>query len=235
MTVEQLIADLRILGSEQVRSIFLKHGVKEPVYGVKIEELKKIQKKIKKDHALSLELYRSGIADAQYLAGLIADEKKITPADLQQWAREARGAMVSEYTVPWIAAESGHGYALALEWIDSDDETLQATGWSTLTNVVSLVPDTELDLENIKALLMRVKDAIHSSPARVAYTMNGFVISVGTYVSALTDEAVALGTSIGKVTVNMNGTACKVPYAPDYIQKSIDRGTIGKKKKMARC
>jgi len=235
MTVKKLLADLRALGSEQVRSLFLKHGVKEPVYGVKIEELKKIQKKIRKDHTLSLGLYRSGIADAQYLAGLIADEKQITPTDLQQWAREARGAMVSEYTVPWIAAESGHGYALALEWIDSPEENLQATGWSTLSNVVALVPDEELDLKNIKALLKRVKDTLHKSPDRVAYTMNGFVISTGTYVSALTDEAVALGKDIGKVTVNMNGTACKVPYSPDYIKKSIDRGTIGKKKKMARC
>jgi len=33
----------------------------------------------------------------------------------------------------------------------------------------------------------------------------------------------------------MGGTSCKVPYAPDYIQKVINRGILGKKRKMARC
>jgi len=33
----------------------------------------------------------------------------------------------------------------------------------------------------------------------------------------------------------MGGTACKVPLATDYIQKVIDRGSHGKKKKVARC
>jgi 3-methyladenine DNA glycosylase AlkD len=235
MNVKQVLDELKGLGSEQIRKIFLKHGVEEPLYGVKIEELKKFQKKIKKDHGLSLGLFDSGIADAQYLAGLIADENKITPDDLRHWAANARGAMVREYTVPWVASESPHGWELALEWIASKDEDLQVAGWSTLSNVISLRPDTELDLKKIKSLLQVVKRDIHKALNRVRYVMNGFVISAGTYISSLTDECQAIGKAIGKVSVEMNGTACKVPYSPEYIQKSIDRGSIGKKKKMARC
>ena len=40
---------------------------------------------------------------------------------------------------------------------------------------------------------------------------------------------------IGIVEVNMNGTACKVPFAKDYIQKVVDKQRIGKKRKTARC
>jgi hypothetical protein len=35
--------------------------------------------------------------------------------------------------------------------------------------------------------------------------------------------------------VDMGGTACKVPYAPEYIQKVQKRGAIGKKRKTAKC
>jgi hypothetical protein len=35
--------------------------------------------------------------------------------------------------------------------------------------------------------------------------------------------------------VDMGNTGCKVPDAPDYIRKVQARGTIGKKRKMARC
>ena len=38
------------------------------------DDLKKYQKRIKKDYQLSLDLYDSGVSDAMYLAGLIADE-----------------------------------------------------------------------------------------------------------------------------------------------------------------
>ncbi len=53
--------------------------------------------------------------------------------------------MLSEYTVPWLAAESQYGWELALEWIDSTEEGIASSGWSTLSNIVSLRPDEELD------------------------------------------------------------------------------------------
>jgi len=40
---------------------------------------------------------------------------------------------------------------------------------------------------------------------------------------------------IGHVQVEMGKTACKVPFAPDYIKNLEVRGRIGKKKKTVRC
>ena len=39
----------------------------------------------------------------------------------------------------------------------------------------------------------------------------------------------------GEVWVDMSGTACKVPSAPDYIRKVQERGAIGKKRKTVKC
>jgi hypothetical protein len=58
---------------------------------------------------------------------------------------------------------------------------------------------------------------------------------VGTYIEALTEKALVVGDSIGKVRVDMGGTACKVPDAPQYIQKVVGMGRVGKKRKEARC
>lgn len=235
MTSAEILTQLKSLGSEQTRKTLMRHGAPATQYGVKVEDLKKIQKKIKKDYSLSLELFDSGISDAQYLAGLIADEKRMTEKDLQGWAEKASWSMLSEYTVAWIAAESDHGWALALRWIDSEKESIQSSGWATLGSLVAIRPDAELDLNALRKLLGRVEKTIKNSGNRVRYAMNGFLISVGGYVSPLTGEALEAGKRIGKLTVDMNGTACKVPYAPDLIQKMIDKGVIGKKKKMARC
>jgi len=235
MTKEEVLKELESYGNESTKRIFINHGAREPFFGVKVQDLKKIVKKVKKDYELSLELYESGNSDAMYLAGLIADEKMMTKSDLQKWVKGAYWYMISEYTVAWIASESEYGLELALEWIESDKKNTAAAGWSTLSNLVALKDDNELDVQLLRGLLLRVKDTIHEQSNRVKYTMNGFVISVGAYVSELTDLSMQTAEIIGKVEVFMGKTSCKVPFAPEYLQKIIDKGRVGKKKKTARC
>ena len=235
MGAREILAELKSLGSESVKNIFRKHGAKEPFFGVKVEDLKKIQKRIKKDYQLALDLYETGNSDAMYLAGLIADDAKMTKKDLQRWVEQASWQMQSEYTVPWVAAGSPHGHELALKWIESPKESIATAGWATLSSLVATKPDDELDLAELKKLLQRVQKTIHAQLNRVRYVMNGFVIAVGCYVPDLTELALHVAEKIGSVEVDMNGTACKVPSAPEYIQKVKDRGTLGKKRKSAKC
>lgn len=235
MTVKEIMAELEAKGNTGVKNIFLKHGIKEPLFGVKIEYLKVIQKKVKKDYQLAKDLYATGNADAMYLAGLIADEDKMTKKDLSLWVKQAESTNISEYAVPWIAAESHFGYELALEWIDSKTEHVATAGWATLSSVMSIKPDSELDIPALKKLITRVEKEIHGVSNRVRSNMNGFVIAAGCFVPALTDAAMNASKKIGAIKVNTDGTACKVPDAAIYINKVKDKGTLGKKKKMARC
>ncbi|MDB4920380.1 MAG: 3-methyladenine glycosylase AlkD [Mucilaginibacter sp.] len=235
MEVKEIMADLKAMGSDSIKKILLKHGVKEPFFGVKIEQLKTIQQKVKKDYQLAKDLYATGNADAMYLAGLIADDEKMTRDDLQTWVNQAVSNNIGEYTVPWVAAGSNYGYELACEWINDGKEYIAAAGWATLSNIVSLKPDDELDIKALKALLTRVEQTIHSAGNRVRYTMNGFIISLGSYIAALTDDAIATANKLGTIMIDKNGTACKVPAAADYIQKTIGRGKPVAKKKTVKC
>ena len=65
--------------------------------------------------------------------------------------------------------------------------------------------------------------------------MNVFLISAGSSVALLTASIKQIAKGIGPVTVVMEGTACKLPSAYDYIEKIEKMGRIGKKKKQARC
>lgn len=235
MTAKEVMKELESYGNETIKNIYLNHGIKEPLFGVRIQDMKKILKKIKKNHELSLELYSTGNYDAKYFAGLIADENKISKDELTKWAKEARYSGISEYTVPWIASESKFGYELGLEWIDSNNDVIASSGWCTLAYVASLKPDNELDLKVYRKLLIRVEKEIHNSTNRVKYTMNGFVIAIGSYIKDLSNDAIKVAKNIGKVSVNMGDTSCKVPLATTYINKVITKGKLGNKRKKARC
>jgi hypothetical protein len=80
-----------------------------------------------------------------------------------------------------------------------------------------------------------VQKTIHKQPNYVRLGMNGFVIAVGCYVESLTDLALQTAEKIGKITVDMGDTSCKVASASEYIQKVQKRRTIGKKRKSVKC
>jgi 3-methyladenine DNA glycosylase AlkD len=236
MTSQQVLAELKTLGSESVKKIFLKHGAKEPFYGVKIEDLKKLQKKIKENpQQVAMELFASGVSDAQYLAGLVAMGSKMNKKELQTWAESAKWSMISEYSVAWVACENEGAFELALKWIDAKKPDIASSGWCTISSIMATWPDEKLDIPMLKKLLSRVEKEIYAAPNRVRHCMNGFVIAAGSYVKELTALATATGKKIGNVEVDMNGTSCKVPFAPDYIKKVIDKRSLGKKKKTAKC
>ena len=94
LTAQDILAELKPLGSDAYRQILLKHGAKDPIYGVKIEHLKKIQKRIKTDYQLALDLFDTGVYDAMYLAGLIADDARMTKKDLRHWVETAKSPSI---------------------------------------------------------------------------------------------------------------------------------------------
>jgi 3-methyladenine DNA glycosylase AlkD len=235
MNAKAILDEIKPLGRDGYKRILFNHGVKEPCYGVKIEELKKIQKRIKKDYQLALDLYDTGVYDAMYLAGLIADDAQMTKKDLQHWVEKADGGALSGTTVPSVAAGSPHGWEMAMKWIESKDECIASAGWGTVNCLVSIKDDSELDLAGLKRLLERVEKTIHQAPDEVRYQMNSFIIALGTYVKPLTKAALQAAEKIGPVTADLGNNACQVPAAADYIRKVEQRGTIGKKRKSAKC
>ncbi|WP_115993829.1 DNA alkylation repair protein [Cohnella lupini] len=235
MTLEEVMVELEEMGNEQTKNTFLRHGALEPIFGVRVGDMKRLVKDVKKDQELARALYATGNSDAMYLAGLTVNPKTATKEMLQEWVTQACWYMISEYTVAWIAAESPYAVELSREWIESPEEQIATCGWSAYANYVSITQDRQLDLDEIRALLLRIEESIHEERNRVRYTMNAFVIAVGAYVVPLFENAHKVAGKIGKVDVHMGQTACKVPLATEYIEKIERMGKTGKKKKTCIC
>ena len=236
-SVTSIMAELKKKGKENTRKIYARHGMAaDRVLGVSVADLKVIAKKIRGEQALAYGLYDTGIMEAMYLAGLVADGLKMTPKQLHEWALGAVDMqMIAEYTVPWVTVDNPEGRELALQWIKSKKEHVASSGWSTYSGLVAMKDDKELDLAEIERLLGNIVKEIHSAQNRVRHTMNGFVIAVGTYVKPLLTPARAAARQIGDVSVDVGDTACKVPLAAAYIEKNEAAGRIGKKRKTIRC
>lgn len=226
---------LKKAGTEQTRKTFARHGAPDNFFGVKVADLKVIAKQIKGNQDLACELYDTGNSDAMYLAGIVADGSQMTKKQLDHWAKTAPWYMIAEYSVPGVTNESPHRHELAMKWIKSKKDNVASAGWNTYSGIVAIQPDEELDLKEIESLLKLIEKSIDTSPERVKYTMNGFVIAVGGYIKPLSAKAKATAKKIGKIEVDMGDTACKVPLATEYIAKMEKTGRAFKKRKTIKC
>lgn len=236
-TLKTVMAELKSKGKESYRATFARHGIPiDRTYGVSNADLKLIAKSIRKEQALAMELYATGVMDAMYLAGIVADGKLMTKAQLQSWADGASGMpMIAEYTVPWVALENPEGSQLALSWMKSKDESIASAGWCTYTGLVTVKPDSELDLAEIEALLKTIPKKVHQAQNRVRSAMKGFVVAAAVYVKPLSATAKAIAIEMGPVSIDVGDTACKVSLATDSIAKAEAAGKIGIKRKTIRC
>ena len=235
MKLSEVMAALERKGSESVKRLLMKHGAREPFFGVKVGDMKPLAKQLKGRQELAIELYATGNGDAQYLAGMIADGRLMTKAQLNLWAKTAAWDMISGTTVPWVASEHPDGAALALKWITAKNEQTARAGWNTLGALAATRPDAELPLKEFARLLKALPRDLPKAPDGVRYTMNNFVIACGTYLAPLGAQAIATARAIGQVQVDMGETACKVPDAEPYILKARRGTPVAPKRKTVRC
>lgn len=235
MELNEIMDELKSLGKERIKKNYMSNGAKEPVFGVTIKDMKPIFKKIKYNQSLAEQLYATGNYDAMYLAGMIAEPKKMIEEDFNRWMDGAYFYMISEFIVAVTLAETEIAFSVADRWIDSGEELEVAAGWSCYDWLLGTRKDSEFDKDKLLAMLNRVRDTIHNQPNRAKYAMNNFIISVGISYLPLHEEAKKIAQEVGKVDVFMGKKLCQSSVASEYIQNGVDKGNLGFKRKHVRC
>ncbi|QHE60326.1 DNA alkylation repair protein [Rossellomorea vietnamensis] len=235
MDLETVMKELEALGKERMKKMYLSNGAREPVFGVATGAMKPMAKEIKKDQALAEELYATGNYDAMYFAGVIADPEAMTEADFNRWIEGAYFYMLSDYVVAVTLSEAPIAQDVADKWIASGDELKMSAGWSCYCWLLGNRKDEEFSEEKLRGMLQKVKDTIHDAPERTKSSMNNFVGTVGVSYVPLHEEALETAKEIGPVEMVREGKKNSVLKSAEDIQKQVDKGRIGFKRKYVRC
>ncbi|MHC1682946.1 MAG: DNA alkylation repair protein [Clostridiaceae bacterium] len=235
MELNEIMNELKSLGKERTKKSYISNGAKEPVFGVSISALKPIFKKIKYNQPLANQLYETGNYDAMYLAGMIAEPKKMTEDDFDRWIEGAYFYMISDFIVAVTLAETDIAFSVADRFIESGKELTMSAGWSCYTWLLGSRKDSEFDKEKLLELLNKVRENIHSKPNRTKYAMNNFIMTVGISYLPLHEEAKKTAEEVGVVEVLENGKLRQIQNALEYIEKEADKGKLGFKRKHVRC
>jgi 3-methyladenine DNA glycosylase AlkD len=235
MNLEMVMQELEALGKERLKKMYISNGAREPLFGVATGDMKPIARKIKINHPLAEQLYATGNYDAMYFAGIIADPKAMTEADFERWMDGAYFYMLSDYVVAVTLAETDIAQEVADKWIASGEELRMSAGWSCYCWLLGSRPDGEFSVSKIANMLENVEKMIHDSPERTKSAMNNFIYTVGVSYLPLHDKAVETAKAVGPVEVKKDKGKSKFLLASENIQKAVDRGQLGFKRKYVRC
>ncbi|MDM5337893.1 DNA alkylation repair protein [Fictibacillus enclensis] len=235
MDFETVMQELEVLGKERTKKMYLSNGAHEPLFGVATGAMKPLAKIIKINQRLAEELYATGNYDAMYFAGIIANPNGMTKADYNRWLDEAYFYMLSDYVVAVTLSESEIAQDVADQWIASDEELKMSAGWSCYCWLLGNRKDHEFSESKISNMLDILKNSIHASPERTKSAMNNFLNTVGVSFLPLHEKAVETAKEVGIVKVKRDKKKSSFLNAYENIQKQMDRGKLGFKRKYVRC
>jgi 3-methyladenine DNA glycosylase AlkD len=221
MTAQEILATFKQLGKPQTAAIYRRHLSGDNVCGVLTSEIAKLQKKIKVDHSLALELWETGNAEARILALQVADPEKLTRADADRLIKDGPVHFVGCYLSP-LLARSPIADETMRAWMKSPDDSTREMGYGIFSFRLKDHAESVTDADAEK-ILVTIEKEIHRSPNWARYAMNGALISIGIFKPALRKKAIEAAKRIGKVEVDYGETNCKTPEAVSYIERAAKR------------
>lgn len=218
-TLKQTLAQLKALGDEKVRAQNKKRGAGDNQFGVKLGDLRKLAAKIKTNHALALDLWKTENLDARFLAILLMDPQKLSANELDQLVRSVRFAWVADWLSSYVIKLHSDKETLRQRWMEDDDPWAARAGWTLTSERISKKPEG-LDLP---ALLDRIESEMRDVAPEEQWTMNSCLATIGIHFPKHRKRAIKIGETLGVYRDYPVSKGCTSPFAPIWINEMVKR------------
>ena len=219
MTLDEALEQLRALGNAKVRAQNAKAGAGDDQFGVSLGDIRKVAAKIKTDHQLTLALWATGNADAQFLATLVIVPKQLSTEELDAMVSSISFVRVADWLNSYVVAQHPEKETLREGWMASDDRWAARAGWNLTSARVGKSPEG-LDLP---ALLDRIEREKTAAPPEAQSTINNTPATNGIRHAHLRERAIALGEKLGMYRDYPVSKGCTSPFAPIWIHAMVHR------------
>lgn len=130
MDKNQIIAQLKIHANPKNVEGMAKFGINpQNTLGVNIPILRRMAKELGKNHALSQELWESGIHEARILAALIDDPKLATEKQMDRWAADFDSWDVCDQVCSNLFDKTSFAFQKAIQWSENKKGFVKRAGF----------------------------------------------------------------------------------------------------------
>ncbi len=130
MDLQSVLDELKALANPENVAGMARFGIETTkALGISMKTLEPIAKRIKKDHALALQLWQSGIHEARLLACMIDDPKQVTEAQMEAWVSDFDSWDICDQACSKVFDKTPYTYSKAVEWTVRDAEFVKRAGF----------------------------------------------------------------------------------------------------------
>jgi 3-methyladenine DNA glycosylase AlkD len=191
MTVNEILSNLRTLGSEKNRQGMARFGINVAnACGVSMESLRPIAREHRRNHALAQELWETGVHEARILACCIEDPGKAGLEQLDRWVQDLDSWDVTDQFCNKLVVKTSHAWPLASDWAVRPEEYVRRAGFSLMAQL-AVHDKAALDREFLP-LLVLIESTAHDERNFVKKAVNWALRQIGKRNQTLRREAVAL-------------------------------------------
>ena len=117
---------------EQLKGM-AKYGITvEQRLGVPVPDMRKLAKEIGRDHKLALDLWKTGIAEAMIVAGMVDDPVKLTEGQMEDWVKDINSWDVCDQVCMNLFEKNKLAWKKILDWSDREEEFVKRTAFSLI-------------------------------------------------------------------------------------------------------
>ena len=218
-TVKDILSQLQALGNEKVMAMNTKNGAGKNQYGVKMGDIRNVANKIKTDHELGLELWKTGIIEARLVACLIIKPKNLTKIQLDEMAKSVDFSQLSDWFSSYVVKEHPMKEEMQDDWIKSSNKWAARLGWSILAGRIARGAEG-IDLSK---LLDRLEKEMPKAAREVQWTMNFALAYSGIHHPQFRKRALEIGEKLGIFKDYPVSKGCTSPFAPIWINEMVKR------------
>lgn len=199
MTVKEVLAYLGKRGTKRNVDGMARYGIvtkSDKVFGVSVETLRALGRKCGRDHKLALDLWKTGWYEARMLCAFVGDPAKVTPAQMDRWAKDFDSWAICDSTTFHLFDKTPHAWGRVNAWATRKEEFVKRGSFALLAALAlhdRTTPDAPFR-RSLKLIERAAADERNFVKKGVSWALR----SIGSRSPALNADATRLATKLSK-------------------------------------
>ena len=197
-------------------------------FGIGLTQLRKIAKKIGRDHKLALQLWDTKNHDAKIIGLLIDEPKAITREQVEAQVEEVDAGMLGhvfsscDATLP----KNPLAFDVAKDWMDSKDEVRRRCAYGLLYELSKNQRNKDLTDAFFLDCIKRIDTTIDKEENWVRLSMGGALMGIGKRNKKLNAAAIKVAKRVSPIDYDAGDTSCEPldvmkHLTSDYLKKKL--------------
>jgi 3-methyladenine DNA glycosylase AlkD len=134
--VAAILAELAAHGNDENRAGMARYGIRvDDAFGVSVTELRRTAKRLGRDHALALELWRGGNHEARLLAAFVDEPARVDEQQMEAWAAGFDSWDLCDEVTTDLFDRTRFGWSKAIEWAGRSEEFVKRGGFALMAGL----------------------------------------------------------------------------------------------------